>query len=181
MKKTVAVLLALCLMLTAALALAEEAYHFTFRGGVEWDMSSAAVQEIEGAPAADGHQDERYSTCKYTGVKISKSNGVPVYVFREDVLKVIGYQIPDAADADFSYLESALAQVYGEPGEADTARLAAALNETTGIEYTAEDFTNAHSWQLADGTTVDLVMEQGAMVIYYISPNYSDIYNVQGL
>ena len=189
MKRIAALLCALLLLAASCSALAEETPVFTFRNGVQWDMSPEEVAACEGTPADSSREEEIRSTLVYNSVQASKYPAMLGYVFLEHQLKTIMYMIFDVQTEDFIYMKNALAQVYGASQDVDLLQITESIAVICGVDLpdlTQEDFANAECacWQLDDGTRIMLYREKSTgeyMAMFYINPNGKASYDVTGL
>ncbi len=210
MKKFFALLLCLALLPGMALAAraetaadeeaSEEAYAFTFRGGVQWEMSAEEVRtaEAEWSEAHSVEEEEpqeaamgQWTALGYAGAPVSKFKAnLLIYLLLDDRLESITYdfsQLPAEELSDtFNYLVGALGSVYGELEAADKRNLLDFLDSVNKGFYTEEDIRNCMLRTLPDGTLVYIFYYSSAeFCIMYVNgafdPSQVDKYETSGL
>jgi len=130
---------------------------FSFRGGVQWNMSRAQVQALEGGQLTERAQEYWSILYPLTPVEVSKFTADLVYMFYNDQLKMISYDFgTGGTESDFLYLTGALDSVYGEHTEPDASAIIGVMDQIYPGYYTAEKLSNCRAWTAGEDTLVYL-------------------------
>jgi len=187
MKKALCLGLAMLLLLSATAGLADGVIPnlretptvtpaggaFSFRGGVQWNMSREQVRLLELVELTERNQDEWSILYPLNPVQVSKFNADLVYMFFGDRLKMISYDFgASGTEADFQYLTGALDSVYGDHTEPDASDIIGIMDQIYPGYYTAERLTNRRGWKAGDDTLIYLY--------YYAESSYAVLYVCAG-
>lgn len=187
MKKTICALLAVLLLLPAAAGGADgvipnlretptvtpPAGTFSFRGGVQWNMTRELVRALETVELTERNQDGWSILYPLAPVQVSKFTADLVYMFYNDRLKMISYDFGAGGnEADFRYLTGALDSVYGDHTEPAATEIIGIMDQIYPGYYSAERLTNRRGWKAGEDTLIYLY--------YYADNAYAVLYVCAG-
>ena len=157
MKKLVAVLTVLCLVLSMA-ALAEKAAVFTFRNGVLFGMPQKDVVGTEGNASYEVDTENTlgpvtFTEVEYEDVKIDNAKADVKYMFVEDALVAIRVNYDDDA-VRYDEIDKTLTAAYGEGSALDVKALG------NGVYAVDDDGRPEAKAKLWNGGDVMIVVEQ---------------------
>ena len=143
---------------------------FSFRGGVQWNMSRDQVRALEPLQLTERAQENWSILYPLSRVEVSRYTADLVYMFYSDRLKMISYDFgPGGADTDFQYLTGALDSVYGEHREPEASEIIGIMDQIYPGYYTAEHLLNRRGWTAGDDTLVYLYYyAENAYAILYV-------------
>ena len=148
---------------------APEAASFSFRGGVQWNMSREQVRAMEIVEMAERNQDGWSILYPFAPVQVSKYTADLVYMFYNDRLKMISYDFgATGTEADYQYLAGALDTVYGDHTEPDASEIVGIMDQIYPGYYSAERLLNRRGWKAGDDTLIYLY--------YYAESSYAILY-----
>ena len=150
-------------------------YAFTFRGGIAWGMSPDQVLAIEGREPAEIEEAGRALEAYYSDVKISRYDGMLMYSYLDQELRCAVYMVNGAGSQGYTYLQQAMAQVYGEAKQGDRSGLIEAVNlympdAQWDEAYLTGRFDDWCQWTLEDGTAISMMRGGEDIVVAYVSP-----------
>lgn len=165
---------------------AQEAYVFSFRGGVEWGMSAEHVKAAEAAEASGEEEYEAWQQLWYDGALVSNYTADRLcYLFREDRLLCAFYNMYDYSEEGMQrqYIIEALASKYGAGVTCEQERIVQLLKIVEDDEY---DIGIDACWKLDDGTLIAVVGWTGGqyMIMYFDEAamlTAGGVYNTAGL
>ena len=151
-----------CLLLIAALpALANEGdaapYAFTFRNGITWASTVEEVQQLEQQvddEEADSSKNGAFTGLVFTNKRVSDYAGTLIFLFKDDVLQLISYDLSDFGEPDFLHLLAALKTVYGPSTMVEAGAAFRLIDAAAPGARQLEDFSDAQGWALTDGTQI---------------------------
>ena len=198
MKKTAAFLMAVLTLFCASAALAggvipdlrdsptaaPPAAVFSFRNGIQWNMTGELVQALETVQLTERKQDGWSILFPLGPVEVSRYTADLVYMFYNDRLKMISYDFgTKGSDSDFRYLTGALDTVYGEHTAADAAVIVGIMDQIYPGYYTADKLRNQQVWTASDGTLIYLYYyaENAYAILYVCAGGGQTVYVTTGL
>jgi len=151
----------------------EDIETFVIRNGLSWGMSMEEVQEIENRKEYVLLEDGNYKGFINDNEQVSVFESRTMFIFIEDKLTMISYELAAETERDFKYLDGALSTKYVRLGENKADDLFNVLNsfdpsrgimplgqdveETSLIVYTDND-THIYLFKVKDSkTTVYIV------------------------
>ena len=143
---------------------------FSFRGGIQWNMTRELVRALEPTELTERNQDSWSILFPLSKVQVSKFTADLVYMFYSDRLKMISYDFgTGGSDADFQYLTGALDSVYGDHTEPPAANIKGVMDQIYPGYYNEQNLTKRRAWQ-AEGTLIYLYCyAENAYAILYVS------------
>ena len=183
MKKLLAALLVMTVMLLAAMPVLsensvekEQSEPFVFRNGITWGMNEGEVVALAGQYARD-HRDENTRYLYYDPVEFSTvKDGIMGFGFSNNTGRLISlwYVVEKVSDDTAATLLNAYRMKYGEekaanPNEYET------LDKKVFGDANGYEPNSLHQWELPDGTQIWMLKRtNGNLLIMYYSPELSD-------
>ena len=184
MKKALAFVI-IAVMLLATLGAGAEELPFTFRNGVQWEMTPEEVIQAEGVePDVSAEMDSGYFINLYNDVTVSNYSATLEYVFLNDALKLAVYDfIADVTAKDFKYLSDALSSVYGEQQPSEPETVYDILDTIVPGAYDLDALTDCAVWPLDEDTDIYIFYyTETQFVVLYANRDYKTThYNIFGL
>ena len=157
---------------------------FSFRGGVQWNMSREQVRALETLELTERNQDSWSNLYPLSTVEVSKFRADLVYMFYSDRLKMISYDFGSGgSEADFLYLTGALDSVYGDHTESPASEIIGIMDQIYPGYYTADRLTSRRGWRAGDNTLIYLYYyaENAYAVLYVCAGGSAGTYTTTGL
>ena len=146
---------------------------FSFRGGVQWNMTRELVKALETVELTERAQDGWSILFPLTRVEVSRYTADLVYMFYNDRLKMISYDFGTrGTESDFAYLTGALDSIYGTHREADPAEIVGVMDQIYPGYYSAEGILLPRGWKAGEDTLIYLY--------YYAKDAYAILYVCAG-
>ena len=143
---------------------------FSFRGGVQWNMTRELVKALETVELTERAQDGWSILFPLTRVEVSRYTADLVYMFYNDRLKMISYDFgAGGPQTDFQYLTGALDSVYGDHTEPAAADIIGVMDQIYPGYYSAEKLLNRRGWRAGEDTLIYLYYyAENAYAILYV-------------
>lgn len=146
---------------------------FSFRNGVNWNMSREQVRATENIDLTDRSNGSWSILYPLQRVEVSRYQADLVYMFYEDALKMITYDFGNTGTAsDFTYLTGALDSVYGEHTEPDATVVVGIMDQIYPGYYTTDRIHSIRGWISGEDTWIYLY--------YYAENAYGILYVCAG-
>ena len=144
---------------------------FSFRGGVQWDMSTEQVRGMEDLDLMERSRDGWSILYPAEQVHVSRYTADLVYMFFNDSLKMITYDFGSGGTAtDYAYLTGALDEVYGDHSTLEASAVVRYMDQIYPGYYSPERLTQVLGWTGGTDTAVFLYYyAENAYAILYVN------------